>query len=793
MDELLEEFIAETRDTLEALSTQLVEWERTPLDRELLDSVFRFVHTVKGSCGFLDLPRLLRISHAAEDVLGAARDGLVNASPSLVTAILAAIDRIAALTDALESGQAVFDDDEYLIGEMHAFLPTNTANVVATAAEKAILPVESDDIDQSSPRARARTVRVSLGLLDKLMNGVSDMVLARNEVSRQIRNGGSTNELENAFARLSTSVAEMRDAVGMMRMQHIDRLLSPLPRLVRDIAIELGKDIDLRIEGGEVEVDREMIEALRDPLTHILRNAADHGLETPEERRLAGKSPVGTIRIGARQSGNQILIEISDDGRGINLEKLGGRAIAANLVTAAEWQKMPEKSQLAMIFQPGISTADQISAISGRGVGMDVVRNNVQAVGGTIDLENVEGRGLKTTLRIPLTLSIIAGLSVRAGTQVFGITRNSVMEIISASNANVRFEELGGTPVVSIRGERYPYGKLETILGIDAAVLPGDTSRTLIVMRPAAGAMFVLEVAAVIDHEELVVKPGAPLLMETGLYAGTSLPDNGRPLLLLDANGLAQAVGATHVEERRNEVSTTQNAATQRHASALLFVDFGGRKRAIRLAAIERMEDIDVADIKYVGDALRAAIGDDLAEICELPDIPVSGQVKLLRLSGGSQSKYLAVADVLDICTIEGVPHPSNNPDRDEGIIHALGEPVELVNIFQYFENDVVLPSAASEGVLCFIASNQAGHWERGILAPLLQASGYRVSFEEADRKNADIVIDAEGHVDTSQDQRTVKLRGNLFPEDNITNSIYRYDRAALMAAIRSKIAGSAS
>lgn len=584
----------------------------------------------------------------------------------------------------------------------------------------------------------------------------------------------------------------MRDAVGMMRMQHIDRLLSPLPRLVRDIALELGKEIDLCIEGGEVEVDREMIEALRDPLTHILRNAADHGLEPPEERRLAGKSPVGTIRIGARQSGNQILIEISDDGRGINLEKLGGRAIAARLMTAAEWQKMSEKAQLATIFQPGISTADTVSAISGRGVGMDVVRNNVQAVGGTIELENVEGRGLKTILRIPLTLSIIAGLSVRAGAQLFGVTRNSVMEIISASNPNVRFEELGGTQIASIRGERYPYGKLEDILGVDAVALPGDTSRTLIVMRPAAGATFVLDVAAVIDHEELVVKPGAPLLMESGLYAGTSLPDNGRPLLLLDASGLAQAIGATHVDERHEHASAPRAVATERAASALLFVDFAGRKRAIRLAAIERMEDIDVAQIKYVGGALRAAIGDELTEICELSEVPDEVQVKLLRLAGGKQSKYLAVADVLDICTIDGTPHPSSNPDRDEGIIHALGEPVELVNIFQYFQNDITEPLAGPEGALCFIAARDAGHWERGILAPLLQASGYRVSFDEADRKKAGVVIDAESSTDGTRDDRTVRLRDDLLSDAADTGSIYRYDRAALMAAIQSKIAGAA-
>ena len=374
MDELLDDFIAETRDTLELLSSQLVQWEKTPDDRALLDSVFRFVHTVKGSCGFLDLPRLLRLSHAAEDVLSNARDGLLHASPDLVTAVLAAIDQIAALTEALESGVSVKDYDAELIDAMMAFV------VKLPAEAKLSDPIEPTNAEGDLEpgytiigKAKARSVRVSLAHLDNLMNGVSDMVLARNEVSRQLRKSGVDAELDHSFARLSSSVAEMRDAVSLMRMQNIDRLFSSLPRLVRDIGHELGKDIELQIEGGEVEVDREMVEALRDPLAHILRNSADHGIESAEERRSVGKANTGLIRIVARQSGNQIMVEIADDGHGIDLDKLGARAIAAQVISADAWQKLPEKAQLHMIFMPGLSTAERVSAISGRGVGMDVV------------------------------------------------------------------------------------------------------------------------------------------------------------------------------------------------------------------------------------------------------------------------------------------------------------------------------------------------------------------------------------------------------------------------------------
>ncbi len=783
MDELLDDFIAETRDNLETLAGQLVQWEQTPQDRALLDSVFRFVHTVKGSCGFLDLPRLMRLSHAAEDILSGARDGQVSASTGLVSAVLAVVDRIAALTDALETGQAVYDNDDELIDNMLAFLPKQ--RIDAPEAE-----AFDPEIDEAGIRTKARTVRVSLGLLDKLMSGVSDMVLARNEVSRQLRKTQSNSELEHSFSRLSASVAEMRDAVGMMRMQNIDRLFSSLPRLLRDISIELGKEIELRIDGSEVEVDREMVEALRDPLTHILRNAADHGIETAEERRAVGKDPVGQIRIIARQSGNQILIEIIDDGCGINLDKLATRAIAAKIVTAADWQKMSEKAQLNTIFIPGLSTAEKVSSISGRGVGMDVVKSNLQAIGGTVDLENYEGQGLKMTLRLPLTLSIIAGLSVRAGEQIFGISRNSVVEILSSSNRNVKIEELGGTHVALIRGERHPYAKLESLLGIEEDE-QGHVSRTLIVVRPAVGTIYVLDVANVIDNEELVVKPGAPIVMATGLFAGTTLPDNGRPMLLLDASGLGQAMG---IEQKENHSTTNANVEDSRQAkrpSALLFVSKDGIKRAIRLSVIDRMEDIDAAQIKFVGGRMRASIGERLFDVCELDEVPEHGMVKLLRLTDGSDAKYLAVDDVVDIFTLDGEIAPSACPEIFEGVVSAFGETVELVNVFRYFEAGGSARSSDTRP-LCYVQCDDDSVWEQRILAPLLVASGYNVSFEAADRETASVVLnrgDSEQAM-PSGDARILTLRDTSHSTADTRSSIYRYDRIGLISAIEDKLSG---
>ena len=792
MDDLIEDFIAETRETLEALTSQLVEWERRPHDRALLDSVFRFVHTVKGSCGFLSLPRLLRLSHAAEDVLSAARDGEVEVSADVVTAVLAVIDRVAILTEALESGASVYDDDDILIGALRQYLGDKPTDLATGPVDESGDALAHED---TISRGKTRTVRVSLSLLDNLMSGVSDMVLARNEVSRQLRKVSSNADLDVSFGRLSSTVAELRDAVGMMRMQHIDKLFSALPRLVRDIAIELGKEIELRIDGSEVEVDREMVEALRDPLTHILRNAADHGIESTDERRAAGKDPVGHIRVSARQSGNQIIIEIADDGRGINVDKLGIRAIAANVTTVGEWQAMSSRARLNTVFAPGLSTADSVTSISGRGVGMDVVRNNLQAIGGTIELENHEGHGLKITLRLPLTLSIIAGLSVRAGAQIFGIARSSVVEMVSTSNANVKFEGLGGRKIVSIRNIRYPFKSLEDILGIArGADIPGE-SRTLIVMRPAVGASFVLEVAAVINNEELVVKPGAPLVMGSGLFAGTSLPDNGRPMLLLDASGLGTAMGLSATNRDDRDADSRADAESKSNGpSALLFIATDGRKQAIRLSAIERMEDIEVAQIQYVGGRTRVSADGGLYDLWEYESAPDDGLVKVLRLSDGDSACYLAVSDVIDIFSIAGDMVPSAQPEQHEGVVYAFGEPVELRNMFAFFETSDRTRRNRSSDALCFIDCPEDSQWERMILAPLLTASGYAVSFDEHDQSRAAIILhrDVAKAPERATDPRALHLRDSSHGLNEPIASIYRYDGVGLISAIEEKLAGRA-
>ena len=426
MDELLQEFIAETRETLEALASEIVAWEADPADRARLDAIFRFVHTVKGSCGFLDLPRLAKLSHHAEDALAAVRDGRRAPDGRLVDAVLAVVDRIGELAEAIDAGQDIgTGGDDLLIAAL-------AEGPVAEAVKET--PTEPE-IDAEQPGAvtkrAARSVRLSVDLLDRMMSGMSDMVLARNELARNLRDGEPDPLAEAALERLSLIVGEMRDTVSRTRMQTIDALFSALPRMVRDTAAQLGKQVQLQIEGGDVEIDREMIEAMRDPLAHIIRNAIDHGIEPPASREAAGKPGTGRLTVAARQTGNTIIIEISDDGAGIDTARLVAKYAAAHGRDAAEFARLSERARLDLVFEPGLSSRDEVSQVSGRGVGMDVVRANVEQIGGRIDLVNDPGRGLAIVIHVPLTLSILPTIVLGAGTQRFALARQSVEEIIA--------------------------------------------------------------------------------------------------------------------------------------------------------------------------------------------------------------------------------------------------------------------------------------------------------------------------------------------------------------------------
>ncbi|SEJ36750.1 two-component system, chemotaxis family, sensor kinase CheA [Sphingobium sp. AP50] len=784
MDELLQEFISETQETLEALAGEVVAWEADPLDRDRLDAIFRFFHTVKGSCGFLNLPRFERLSHAAEDVLSDIRMGKRMADPATVSAVLGIMDRIGELAEAVADGAALpSENDDFLIGALSA-LPDD--EVVAEPEIKAQAPAPRQGGMQTGPR----TIRLPLSLIDQLMNGVSDMVLARNELSRKLRERTADPELDNVFERLSTCVADMRDVISKTRMQRVDRLFAAIPRMVRDLGRELGKRIDLTLEGGDVEMDREMVEMVVDPLTHIVRNSIDHGIETPEQRRAVGKPEAGSLRVEARQSGNQIVIAIADDGAGINTARLVEKWIAAGRLTPVAAARMTEQEKLDLIFQPGLSTASQVTAISGRGVGMDVVRANVERIGGVIALDNHLGKGLCITLRVPLTLTIIPGLIVRAGGQHFAIPRAAVVEILHDNNETLQISEVGGAKIATIRSVRHSMIDLEDVLGMEKPAQSGP--RAIMVVRSAAGVPFAMGVSAVDNHEELVIRPASPLVMATGVYAGMTLPDNGKPMLLLDAAGLASAANLPDIIDDRAARQQEEAADAQsgvEMVAALRFEELSGEKRLLKLSLIERVEDVDARLFGRSGNRAFVRLDGRLVPVANGLSQFDRDKVSALRLRDDRREACYPVAAVLDIVQMPAVPDMIAMHGLLSGVAVIDGEHLEVINPFALFASLPEEGAAERATGRCLLADAEDG-WTREILAPLLRQAGHDVVLGlpgDSAVDPDDVVLCADAGAAQAAEImgcRVVQLRASPRPVDPQDGSIYRYDQAALMAAI---------
>jgi two-component system chemotaxis sensor kinase CheA len=778
MDDLITDFIAESREMLDALGGEIVAWEAAPGDRARLDAIFRFVHTVKGNCGFFDLPRLEALSHAAEGALAEVRAGKRVPDQRLVSAVLGVIDRIGELVEAIESGEPLLaGDDERLIAALSGAAPEPEAPETEGAP--------------ADPRRPVRSIRLSVDLLDRMMSGVSDMVLARNELSRRLRDTPADLAVEAAFERVSSCIAEMRDAITLTRMQRIDNLFVTLPRMVRDLAAELGKQVALEVDGGDVELDREMIETIRDPLTHIVRNSIDHGIERAVDRVRAGKPEAGTLRVCARQSGNQILIEIADDGCGLDCDKLVRKAVANGLIGADQGERMSPAQQAALIFEPGLSTAREVTAISGRGVGMDVVRANVERIGGVVEVENRPGQGLRLILRVPLTLTIIPALTISVAGQFYAIPRSAIEEIVRGRNAELRVETVGGARIARIRDKNLPMLSLAETLGLDAPAFAAD--HNVVVLKPAGGDLYALAVDQVHDHEELVVKPAAPLVMATGLYAGTTLADDGRPILLLDASGLAASAGLlldqNGAERRTRSAAPAQSAAQQ--VQALLFRGLDGATRAIRLAEVERIEDVAPSCVKLTAGRLRVALGDRILPLAGCAATPETA-LRILRLSDGTRELAYGFAEVIDIVALSGVMQPAAHPGEVAGVMLVGDQQVEMIDTYHLFASHVVARPAGGRQPVCALAAGDP--WMATILRPILENAGYRVVDNPA---GADIVIvpadAANPPAEAAGGAPVLRIRSAPEPAGAGDDSIYRYDRGALLAALNGRTSNGAA
>ncbi len=804
MEELLSDFVAETQEGLEALANVVVALEADPSDRERLDELFRFFHTVKGSSGFLNLPRFEKLSHAAEDVLSQMRAGEGTPDAATISAVLAIMDRIAELCAAIESGDTLDrKDDEVIIAALRQCVAQSRAGTGGAGESEGSAGADQEEAQARLPGA-ARTIRLPLMLIDQLMNGVSDMVLARNELSRKLRATEPEPELEAAFERLSSCIADMRDTISKTRMQRVDRLFMAIPRMVRDLSRELGKKIELVLEGGDVEMDREMVEAVIDPLTHIVRNSIDHGIETPEQRRAAGKREAGHLRVSAHQSGSQIVIEVADDGRGINTDAVVNKVVSAGLLNPQEAALLSDQAKLDLIFTPGLSTAKEVTAISGRGVGMDIVRANIERIGGVIALASEPGRGLTITMRVPLTLTIIPGLILNAGGINFAIPRSAVIEILHDNNPTVTVSRLGGGLTATIRNSRYSMIDLEDVIGMP--MLERQGPRSLMLVRSTGGNPYILAVATVENHEELVIRPAAPMVMAAGIYAGMTLPDNGQPMLLLDAGGIAQVAQLPLIFETAgaSEPHHDEGAGRASSYTGLRYIELSGEERIVRLSLVERVEDIPLSQFgvsagrPYV--TLGGRIVNSARAVGEGDCQPETREVTCLRIRDDLHELCYPIRMVLDIEEVSAELDMSARRGLVAGLVLSGGRQVEVVDsmaLLALAGTEQPRPDSGRRQTRCVIGDAD-DPWNREILAPLLMQAGFEVAWggEDAHDIDGDVLLltadEDEGRAETaSVDAPVLRLRRASQPGGPEDRSIYRYDQEALIGAIAALSKGS--
>ncbi|MBN9510941.1 MAG: hybrid sensor histidine kinase/response regulator [Alphaproteobacteria bacterium] len=616
MDDLLADFLTETTESLAELDLALVRLERAPDDAATLGLIFRHVHTIKGTCGFLGLPRLERVAHAGENVLARLRDGTLVATADVVSSVLTAADRIKEIVAGLSaSGAEPQGDDAPLIAALAAIaeggaavpaaVPAETATIEPVAAE----PIPAEPARTESPAAEPhggpQTIRVAVEVLDDLMTLASELVLTRNQLL-QLARRQEDDALAVPLQRLSQITSDLQEGVMKTRMQPIGGAWNKLPRLVRDLARDLDKKIELVMVGAETELDRQVLELIKDPLTHMVRNAADHALESPTERRARGKPETGRIALSAYHVGGHVIIEVADDGAGLPVEKIRAKALARGLATEAELAAMNDAQILRFVFRPGFSTAAAITAVSGRGVGLDVVKTNVERIGGSIDLASTAGRGTTFTIKIPLTLAIAAALIVQAGGERFAIPQLAVVELVRASTSTstststsagpegseARIERIDATPVLRLRERLLPLASLRRLLQLGDAA-DDAAPQTVVIVQVGAATLGII-VDAVFDTEEIVVKPVAPILRHVTMFSGNTILGDGSVIMILDPNGIARATGLGGGEQRASGVAAAAAPAVSsaERTTLLLFRAGGPEPKAAPLGLVARIEHI---------------------------------------------------------------------------------------------------------------------------------------------------------------------------------------------------------
>ncbi|MFT3810481.1 MAG: chemotaxis protein CheW [Micropepsaceae bacterium] len=878
MDDVLREFLTEAFESIEALDTSLVQFEKHPDNPALLGEIFRVMHTIKGTCGFLNLPRLERIAHAGENVLGLFRDGVLAPTPASVGPILMAIDTIKHLLNVLDrTGQEEAGGDEVLLARLAAaeagefaeaasagpaqaaelpsldelgglatldaaaeimlrvladtcffaaratqedldlaagfsrdalaailrnekpgsafvaalaralpgasdvsVVPTVLAALDGALEELGVEPAARDALavflepggaaqpvqrsegvpsapvplppqspvspppqaetaaaaapaksaEDSAGSASSQTIRVSVDALEQLMNVVSELVLIRNQLlqtSRQIPDSPFAAPLQ----RLNHVTTELQESVMTTRMQPIGNAWQKLPRIVRDLAVELGKKIDLEMLGAETELDRQVLELIKDPLTHMIRNAADHGLEGPEERRAAGKPDTGRVLLQARHEGGHIVVEISDDGRGLPLARLRQKAVDNGLMSRAEADAAPNAQIQQLIFHAGLSTAAAVTNVSGRGVGMDVVRTNIEKIGGTIELASREGAGTRFTIRIPLTLTIVSALIVESAGRRFAMPQSSVLELVGTNPSSRNLiEYLNGAPVLRLRDRLLPLISLQNLLKLPPA--DDQPVEGCIMVTQIGSFSFGIIVDRVFDTEEIVVKPVARVLKHIPLFSGNTILGDGSVIMILDPKGIAAETGRIDTSAGEHAFADRRQPPSEHHP--ILVVRYGGdRWKAVPLSLVARIEELEAGRVEAVDGRKVLQYRGRLIPVMTIDDAPLEfaagGATKpVLVFENNGRDFALVVDDILDIVDQSLVTQLEPASPGRLGSLIVSGRAADLLDIGHYWS--AIIGSsrpARSEGPASILLVEPNPFFRR-ILQPLLASAGYAVT-----------------------------------------------------------------
>ena len=672
VEDLTKEFIAESQEGLERMELCLTELEKRPDDGEAISEIFRTVHTIKGTTGFLGFGRLEKLAHAGESLLGALRDHKLAVSSELVNGLLQLMDGLRTILQTIDTtgteGEQSTDNDDSLI---EILLRLKAGEFVAKEA----YPSQNRDgghpaLPATVPSTQDKTLRIDVEVLNRMMNQVGELVLTRNRI---LRCSPGTEDFPELARRLDSVTAELRESVMQARMQPVGHLFNKFPRMVRDLAIRCGRQVRIEFEGQETGLDKGLLEAVRDPLTHAVRNAVDHGIEPPEERVKAGKPAEGAIRLRAFHQSGSVVIEVIDDGAGISTAQVLARAMERGLATPEQAEAMSQREALQLVFLPGFSTAQQVTNVSGRGMGMDVVRTNVEKVGGSVEVESRVGSGTTVRMRVPLTLAIVPALVVQSGGQSFAVPQNSLVELVYVPRHEVEqsVERMGTSELYRLREGLLPLVWLDRLLKLKRSA-GAEAADFYIAVVESDGRRYGLVADDLKAPEEIVVKPLSAELREIGVFSGATVLGNGTLALILDVAATGARAGVRQMAEAQNVVSASQTqvatAQIQMESSMVIYETGkrgsaeggGGEQMAMPLNAVDRIESVPMSEIEYAGGRAVLQYRGELIPLQDEDDVlrersaqggsaTVTVLICLRHGAGGARRVGMVVRRVLDV------------------------------------------------------------------------------------------------------------------------------------------------